>query len=81
MNPKKIDIEQKRMELFCENRGWTFASIKYNKKNSKQFLVECLDETGMPVFILIGSAGKLWKWIGPKKWEAIEFVSEKEDSK
>lgn len=72
-NVRQIDIEFKRMELFCEKRDWHFVGIKKNDKNKKQFLAECLDESGMTVYILIGSKGHLWRWTGPKKWEKIEF--------
>ncbi|OJG96296.1 hypothetical protein RV17_GL000255 [Enterococcus thailandicus] len=48
-------------------------SVKVNEKNKSQFIAECLDETGMSVFILIGTKGNFWKWTGPKKWEPIKF--------
>lgn len=70
---EQIDIEAKRMSLFCQKRNWHFVGIQKNKKNKNQFLAECLDEHGMTVYILVGTQGNLWQWIGPKKWEKIKF--------
>ncbi|GMC00183.1 MULTISPECIES: hypothetical protein [Enterococcus] len=69
----QLAIETKRMELFCDKREWRLMSVKVNEKNKSQFIAECLDETGMSVFILIGTKGNFWRWTGPKKWEPIKF--------
>lgn len=70
----EIKIKQIEFQMFCDVRKWTFQKIEHNRRNRKQFLCYCFDEQGTNQYFLISESGNYYQYVGPKKWEMVDYV-------
>ena len=70
-----------QFDAFCKVRGWSCWQFDLNPKNRKQYLACVVDDKNEEQYFIIAESGSYYHYVGPKQWEAYEYVLQEEEGK